>query len=231
MQIGDLMRLNRVLLEASYPDLISEHTWDTTRRTLADWSSILGNANLALLVSAIIAILTLAMSRHLSLTEVAHAVENSLMDGGVIILITAAGGAFGGMLTEAKVGDTIRDIFSSAGGSGLMMLVLGFSVAAIFKIAQGSTTVSMITTSGMLAGIATADVLGFHPVYLATSIGCGALVGSWMNDSGFWVFAKMGGLTESEALKSWTVLLCIMAFTGLAVTMLLATVLPLRIAS
>jgi H+/gluconate symporter-like permease len=49
-----------------------------------------------------------------------------------------------------------------------------------------------------------------------------------MNDSGFWVFAKMGGLTEGEALKSWTIALTLMAFAGLLVTLALATVLPLR---
>lgn len=227
MQIGDLMRVNRVLLESSYPDLIQGHEWETPRRQAANWSALLGNANLALLLSAAIAIATLGVARNLSLIQTAHAVEQSLMDGGLIILITAAGGAFGAMLTEAQVGESIREIASQFGGSGHTLLLLGFTVAAVFKIAQGSTTVSMITTSGMLAGIATVDVLGFHPVYLATSIGCGALVGSWMNDSGFWVFAKMGGLTEAEALKSWTILLAIMAFTGLAVSLALATVMPL----
>lgn len=233
LQIGDLMRVNRVLLESAYPQ-IAKHTWETPRRKAAEWGSLLGNANLALLLSAIIAIITLGVARRQSLSEVAQAVETSLMDGGVIILITAAGGAFGSMLTQAKVGDSIREIsetfVGSGESSGMAMLILGFTVAAVFKIAQGSTTVSMITTSGMLAGLATVDVLGFHPVYLATSIGCGALVGSWMNDSGFWVFAKMGGLTEAEALKSWTILLCIMAFTGLAVSLALAKVLPLTVA-
>lgn len=231
MQIGDLMRTNRVLLESAYPDLIKEHNWDTPVRQAANWSALLGNANLALLLSAAIAIATLGIVRNLSLVQLAHAVEQSLMDGGLIILITAAGGAFGAMLTEAKVGDAIREIASQFGGSGITLLLLGFTVAAVFKIAQGSTTVSMITTSGMLAGIATVDVLGFHPVYLATSIGCGALAGSWMNDSGFWVFAKMGGLTEGEALKSWTILLALMAFTGLGVTVALAMALPLTYAA
>ena len=133
------------------------------------------------------------------------------------------------MLTVAGVGTAIKELFANVGSdAGLVLLGMGFLVAAVLKTAQGSTTVAMITTSGMLAGLASVDVLGFHPVYLATSIGCGALVGSWMNDSGFWVFSKMGGLTEQEALKSWTVALMIMAFTGLFVSMALAVVLPMR---
>jgi H+/gluconate symporter-like permease len=73
----------------------------------------------------------------------------------------------------------------------------------------------------------TAGDLGFHPVYLATAIGCGSLVGSWMNDSGFWIFARMSALTEAEALKSWTILLVLVAFTGLLFTLLFASLMPL----
>jgi gluconate:H+ symporter, GntP family len=228
LQLADLMRVNRALLESVYPELIEPHEWMTPRRQMAEWGALLGNVNLVLLVSALIAILTLGLARHLSLVQVAHAVEVALMSGGVIILITAAGGAFGLMLTEAKVGDSIGDIAKQFGGKGLPLIFLAFAVAAVFKVAQGSSTVSMITTSGMLAPLATVDNLDFHPVYMATAIGAGSLVGSWMNDSGFWVFAKMGGLTEGEALKSWTILLCIMAFTALAVSVTLAIVMPMR---
>ncbi len=63
--------------------------------------------------------------------------------------------------------------------------------AAVLKIAQGSSTVAMIVGSGMVAAIVTGQELAFNPVYLATAIGAGSLFGSWMNDSGFWIFAKM----------------------------------------
>jgi GntP family gluconate:H+ symporter len=67
----------------------------------------------------------------------------------------------------------------------------------------------------------------FDRVYLATAIGAGSLVGSWMNDSGFWIFAKMGGLTEREGLSTWTPMLVILGFVSMAVTLLLATIMPL----
>jgi gluconate:H+ symporter, GntP family len=188
--------------------------------------SILGNANMALLLSTVIALATVYRQRDLSLKELGIVMETSLMSGGVIILITAAGGAFGAMLGEAKVGDAIRLAFADKAASGLGLILLGFGVAALFKVAQGSSTVAMITTSGMLAPVVAAGQAGFHPVYLATAIGAGSLVGSWMNDSGFWIFAKMGGLTEIEALKSWTILLLVLAFVSLAMTCLLVTVWP-----
>jgi GntP family gluconate:H+ symporter len=191
-----------------------------------DVSAIIGNANFALLLSAVIAILTLYKQRSLSRAELAAAVETSLMSGGVIILITAGGGAFGAMLKEARVGTAIEALFAGIGATGIMILLLGFCLAAVLKIAQGSSTVAMITGSAMLAGIASPATLGFHPVYLATAIGAGSLVGSWMNDSGFWIFAKMSGLTEVEALKSWTTTLLVLALVSLGVTMILAFLLP-----
>ena len=111
--------------------------------------------------------------------------------------------------------------------SGMAFLILGFSLAAVLKVTQGSSTVAMIVGSGMVAAILGDASLGFNPVYVATAVGSGSLVGSWMNDSGFWIFAKMGGLTEAEALKTWTPLLMIMGIAGFLMSILLSQVLPL----
>ncbi len=153
------------------------------------------------------------------------------MSGGIIILITAGGGAFGAMLSKAEVGDAIKELFAGSGSdgalSGMGFLLLGFTIAAILKIAQGSSTVAMIVGSSMVAAIVNGDSIGFNYVYLATAIGAGSLFGSWMNDSGFWIFAKMGGLTEGEALKSWTVMLVVLSLVSLLVTIMLTFILPL----
>jgi GntP family gluconate:H+ symporter len=72
-----------------------------------------------------------------------------------------------------------------------------------------------------------AATLSFHPVYLACAIGAGSLIGDWMNNSGFWVFAKMSGLTTEETLKSWTILTASLGITGVVVTVVLSLVIPL----
>lgn len=192
----------------------------------AGYASFFGDANFALLASTVFAAWTLVRKRGLNTTQMAEVVEESLMSGGVIILITAGGGAFGAMLKVAQVGDAIQQLFPTQ-SSGIMVLVLGFFISALLKIAQGSSTVAMITGSAMLASLAEPSVLGFHPVYLATAIGGGSLIGSWMNDSGFWIFAKMGGLTELEALKTWTVLLFILGLVSFIATLILSQVMPL----
>jgi GntP family gluconate:H+ symporter len=133
------------------------------------------------------------------------------------------------MLKEAQLGPWIQGLFATDTRTvGVGLLELGFAISALLKVAQGSSTVAMITASSMLAAMVTPSALGFHPVYLATAVGSGSLVGSWMNDSGFWIFAKMGGVTEMEALQSWTVLLVVLGVTGLVVTMTFAAFLPLR---
>jgi gluconate:H+ symporter, GntP family len=196
-----------------------------------DWkpyAQLLGDANLALLAAAVAAAAVYWRQRRPSREQFTALVENSLMSGGVIILITAAGGAFGAMLKAAEIGPAIEAQFQGTAVSGVMFLLLGFALSSVLKIAQGSSTVAMITASAMLAAMVAQAGLEFHTVYLALAIGSGSLVGSWMNDSGFWIVAKMGGLTEVETLKSWTPMLCVLGFVGLAVTTVLALVLPLR---
>lgn len=230
MKPVDATRMNRELLDTGFPAYVSTHEWNTTKRVWSNRAAFLGNANFALLLSTIIAMVTLVKQRSLSRSDLALSVESALMSGGVIILITAGGAAFGGMLAAAQIGPAIQEMFSGSGQegmSGMAFLILGFSLAAVLKVAQGSSTVAMIVGSGMVAAILGDASLGFNPVYVATAVGSGSLVGSWMNDSGFWIFAKMGGLTEAEALKTWTPLLMIMGIAGFLMSILLSQVLPL----
>ncbi len=186
-------------------------------------AAFFGNPNFALLAAAVVAIRTLVRQKSGSLSEVAPSIERALASGGLIILITAAGGAFGGMLVKAGIGEQMA---GSAQSLGLPALGLAFVLPALLKLAQGSGTVAMITASSILAPLA-AEGLPFHPVYLACMIGSGSKLGSWMNDSGFWVYAKMSGLTETETLKTWSLLLTVMGFAGGTVTVVLATLFPL----
>jgi gluconate:H+ symporter, GntP family len=110
---------------------------------------------------------------------------------------------------------------------GFAFLGLAFGVASLLKVAQGSSTVAMITTGSMMAAMIGTASLPFHAVYLATATASGSLVGSWMNDSGFWVFTRMGGFTEAEGLQSWTPLLAVVGTAAMVVTFVLALLFPL----
>ena len=196
--------------------------------TLLRYTQVIGSPNLALLISTAIALMVYLRQRAPSSEAMSTLVEASLMSAGVIILITAGGSAFGGMLKVAGVGTAIRDLFVGSSVAGMTMLFLGFGIAALLKVAQGSSTAAMIITSQMMAGMLVGVELPFDKVYLATSIGAGSLVGSWMSDSGFWIFAKMGGLTEKEALSTWTPLLIVLGCISMAMTLFLTQVMPLN---
>jgi len=201
--------------------------------TLEPYTAIIGNPNLALLVGTGIAMWVYARQRRASRADIAEMVETSLTSAGGMILIIAASGGFGVALQATGIGSVIERTFvgqaaASGIGSGLVFLFLGFGVASLIKLAQGSSTVAMITTAAMLAAMLPASGLPFHTVYVATAIASGSLVGTWMNDSGFWLFSKMGGVTEIETLKSWTPVLGIVGVTAMVTTLALALLVPLR---
>lgn len=191
---------------------------------MADFAAFVGNPNFALLVSTALAVYILMKQKGYTLPELQDTVETAFASGGLIILITAGGGSFGGMLQKAGVGTVLGDMSSSL---GVPILLLSFLLGTLLKVAQGSGTVSMITVSAIMAPLVAAGI-PFNPVYIACAIGSGSLVGSWMNDSGFWIYTKMSGLTEAESLQTWTPLLAILGVTGYLVSQILSIVLPLQ---
>jgi GntP family gluconate:H+ symporter len=195
--------------------------------SIAEWTAVLGNPNLAMFVAATVALTLYAVRRQPPSEEFTRRVESALMSGGLIILITSAGGAFGAMLQAAEIGPAIQGMFGDSAASGFALLLLGFFIATLLKIAQGSSTVAIITTSAMLGSMISPGLLGFHPVYLATAIGSGSMVGSWMNDSGFWIISKMGVLTEIETFQTWSAVAAVVGVAAMITTIVLATLMPL----
>ncbi len=195
---------------------------------LKPYSAVFGNPALVLLLSMTIALITWVRWKKPGGDNFSKAVEAALLSGGLVILITAAGGAFGAMLKETGIAADIRELFAGSQSVGLVTLFLAFGMAALLKVAQGSSTTAMITVSAMMASFGLTETdLGFNLVYICTAIGAGSLIGSWMNDSGFWIVAKMSGLSETEALKTWTPLLAVLGTVSLLMTILLSKVLPL----
>jgi gluconate:H+ symporter, GntP family len=187
-------------------------------------AAVLGDKNLALGISAAVALGTLIRQKRTNLEALAGSLQASLASGGVIILITAAGGAFGTVLQQTGVSGLIRDLPEA---SPAAICGLAFLITTAIRTAQGSATVAMITAVGILSGLAAGGNLGFHPVYLALAIGCGSKPIGWMNDSGFWVITKMSGMTEAEGLKYVTPMTSCMGVVGLAVTIVGVTFFPL----
>jgi Gnt-I system low-affinity gluconate transporter len=138
----------------------------------------------------------------------------------VVILITGAGGAFKQVLIDSGVGQMLASVFVQAEFS---VFILGFLIAAITRIAQGSATVAMITGAGLMA-----PVLALHPMsapslgLLVIAISSGATILSHVNDSGFWLVSRYLGMSEKDTLRSWTVMTTLISLTGLASCLLIS---------
>ncbi len=191
--------------------------------SLHEIMKVLGDKNIAMTIAAIFAMILLLRS-NTSKKSIKDQVQSALSSGGIIILITAAGGTFGHVLRQTGIAFTIQDLMPAAQSS---LIPLGFFITMLIRTAQGSSTVAMITAIGIIAPIIAATDLTYHPIYIALAIGCGSKPISWMNDSGFWVISKMSGLTEKEMLKTNTIMGLIMGTVGLVICMIGAAVLPL----
>jgi len=185
----------------------------------------LGNKNVAMFIGTMIAVGMWARRKGWGIREAGDAVGEPLQIAGVIILITCAGGAFGAMIKLSGIGEAIK---WATAGFAMSYIFLAWLIAAVMKIAQGSGTVSMITTSSIvIALIGDGAGLPYHPIYLLLAIGFGSMVVSWMNDSGFWVVARLSGFTERETLQTWTVTLGAMGVVGLGQVLIAAKLFPL----
>jgi len=183
-----------------------------------------GDPTIALFIATGIALFILVKKLGYRLKELKQSMEEAVYSAGSIVLIVAAGGAFGAMIQQTAIGNTLVALTP---GIQLAILPLAFLITAIIRTSQGSATVAMITAAGIIAAFNTPGALSFHPVYLAAVIGCGAKIFPWMNDAGFWIVCKMSGFTERETFRNYSMVLIVMGITGLLFTILLAKLFPL----
>lgn len=186
-------------------------------------AGFLGNPSLALTVAALAAIGTYFRVSGLGPSAFRGALTEALKSGGNIIAITAAGGAFGSLLGTAGVGEYLANTLADA---GIPLLVSGWLIGGVIRIAQGSGTVAVLTGASMMAPLTPS--LGSHPVYMMMAVGTGALLFSWYNDSGFWIVNEVAGLTQTETLQTWSAVNTVMAVMGLVLVLVLSTVIPLQ---
>jgi GntP family gluconate:H+ symporter len=184
----------------------------------------LGESQMALLLGTVAAVLLLTWRNRWLWAALKTALAPAVESGGVILLITAAGGAFGAALRQTDVASRLSQF---SGDSGYALLVAAFGITALVRIAQGSATVAMITAAGVIAPLMAGASLPYHPLYLALAVGCGSKPIPWFNDSGFWIISRMSGMTETETLRSASVMMSLMGVVGFVLVLLGAWLLPL----
>ncbi|MXW39426.1 MAG: GntP family permease [Acidobacteria bacterium] len=190
------------------------------------WAAVLGHRNAALFLAAFTAAFVLWMTHRPPVRRLLASFGNAIGEAGPIILITAAGGAFGRALAGAGVTEDLARVSSAADGT--VLLLLAAAIASLLKLAQGSGTVAILTGSAIVASLVPDPAaLSFHPAYLFAAVGFGSMVASWMNDSGFWVVGRMSGFSEGETFRTWTAVAAAVGVFGVIQVLVLATLFPL----
>ncbi|MGM7680302.1 GntP family transporter [Microbacterium sp. A94] len=187
--------------------------------------SMIGQPIFALMVAIAAAMFFLGVRRGWSAAKLGEVMESALPSAAVIILVTGAGGAFGKVLTETGIGGAVAELLA---GSGMPLLLAAFLISLIMRAAQGSATVAITTTAGLL--LPSVAVLGLDTIHIAlvaVAIGYGALGLSHVNDSGFWVVTRYLGLSVKDGLRTWTPLTTVLGVAGFLLTWLTYAVIPM----
>ena len=179
---------------------------------------LLGVTPVALLITVIVAILVLGRP-NASMATVTKIVDDALGPVCAIILITGAGGMFGGVLELSGIGAALSGSLSDL---GMSLILQAFIIATLLRVAQGSATVALTTASGLIAPAVGAAHLGdFKLTLLVVAIAAGATVLSHVNDSGFWLVSRFFGMDEKTTLKTWTVMETTLGLSAFVIAALL----------
>ena len=192
------------------------------RSALLGWISFIGHPFTALTAALLLAFYFLGVRLGFSADEVQRIATRSMEPVGMIILLTGAGGVFAHILVETGIGVALTDMMTA---TQLPILLFGFLIAVVIRVAQGSATMAMVASAGLLAPIVESGSYS-EPMLgaLTIAVACGATVLSHVNDSGFWLVNQLLGMTEAQTLRSWTVMATIVGVVGLTVVLIAAGV-------
>ncbi|GBR10435.1 GntT/GntP/DsdX family permease [Acetobacter oeni] len=182
-------------------------------------AALCGAPMTALLIDTLLAGWLLGLSRGWSHVQVSEVVGSAVPGVAMVILIAGAGGVFGNILVQSGIGHVVSGLLHA---SGLPVLALAFVLSALLRAIQGSTTVALVTTAGILSPLLqTLTITASQKALLCLPMGGGGLSISHINDAGFWIFTKLTGIDTGESLRTWTVLTSILGFLGFCMTAIL----------
>jgi GntP family gluconate:H+ symporter len=162
---------------------------------------LLGTADIALLVAVLVSFITLGSMRGFNRQTILKFSNECLAPTAHITLVIGAGGGFGRILQDSGVSQAIVAVALHAHVS---LLLLGWLVAALIRLATGSSTVALSTAAGILAPIL-AHSPGVRPELLAIATGAGSLIFSHVNDGGFWLVKEYFNMSVADTMKTWSI--------------------------
>ena len=176
-----------------------------------------GKTPIALLITLIVAIILLKGQR--SYEQIEKICDNALGPICAIVLVTGAGGMFGGVLRASGIGDVLAEMLSD---TGMPIIVAAFIISLALRIAQGSATVALTTTSALIAPTVAAatGLSSFDLCFIVIASASGATAFSHVNDSGFWLVSRFLEMDTKTTLKTWTVMETLIGFVGFGIAVI-----------
>ena len=181
---------------------------------LRDVLIFLGTPAIALTISVLLTMYLLGVRRGTSMGELSRISGESLRPVGMILLVVGAGAFFGKVLQETGVGDALAGSMTAI---GLPVIASAYLISAALRIAQGSATVAIVTTAGIIGPTVAAESYSQPQIALiVVAVSAGSIIASHVNDGGFWIVSKYFNMSVKDTLKTWTVLETILSVVGFA---------------
>jgi GntP family gluconate:H+ symporter len=184
--------------------------------------TFLGTPAIALTIAVLLAMYLLGTRRGMTVTELGRITGESLRPIGMILLVVGAGAFFGAVLRATGVGEALA---GSMTAGGLPVILSAYLISVALRLAQGSATVAIVTTAGIIEPIVSAG--GYTPAQIALiviSVSAGSIIASHVNDGGFWIVAKYFNMSVKDTLLTWTVLETILSVVAFAVAAILMAI-------
>lgn len=182
--------------------------------------TIFGQTPIALLITLLLCLVV--FGKEFGMKQLEKFCDKALGPICSVVLVTGAGGMFGGILRTSGIGDALASTLSDL---GIPVICAAFIISACLRVAQGSATVALTTTAALIAPtLAGADLSQIEICTIVVAVAAGSVVLSHFNDSGFWLFKGLYGIDEKTTLKTWTVLETLIGVIGFAIAAIIYTI-------
>lgn len=208
-----LILLNTGLSTLAAAGVVPEDVW------WVQTGKFLGTSSIALLITVLVALVLLGTKRGEKGSALEKLVDGALGPISSVVLITGAGGMFGGVLRASGIGDAVAELLANM---GVPIILAVYLLAVALRLAQGSATVALVTAAGLMApAVAAADYNGVQLAAITLAAAAGSVFASMVNDSGFWLVGRLVGMDVATTLKTWTVQQALESVMGFALVVVI----------
>ncbi|MFJ8817873.1 GntP family permease [Amycolatopsis thermoflava] len=196
--------------------------WLPKNSAAAGVAAFVGTPAVALTIAVLLASWLLGTRRGMTGKELSALSAAALRPVAMLLLVVGAGAFFGAVLSATGIGKAVAD---SLQAGGLPVIAAAYVISCGLRLAQGSATVAIVTTGGIIApSLADAGYSQAQLALIVVAIAAGSIIASHVNDGGFWIVSRYFGLTVGETLKTWTVLETILSVSGFAMAAILMAI-------